>query len=227
MPIVDDLSGNTADSDAHIDSIDQAADAAVTAALLLKAPLASPAFTGTPTTPTASPGTNTTQTASTAFATTADALKADKTEVWRVLAKSAVAINLTGTLTQTDMVTVNLPANTLGPNGQLRVSILASCNNNANTKVIYLKLGTATYLAVNLASAASIEIQRRISNRNSANSQVSFATTTSSFNSLTTAVTTSTIDTAAAQTITLIGLLTDIADNITYESYLIEYIYGA
>lgn len=37
------------------------------AELALKAPLASPALTGTPTVPTASPGTNTTQAASTAF----------------------------------------------------------------------------------------------------------------------------------------------------------------
>jgi hypothetical protein len=41
--------------------------ATVTAALALKAPLASPAFTGAPTVPTAAPGTNTTQAASTAF----------------------------------------------------------------------------------------------------------------------------------------------------------------
>ena len=43
-----------------------AADTA--AALALKAPLASPAFTGTPTAPTAALGTNTTQLATTAFA---------------------------------------------------------------------------------------------------------------------------------------------------------------
>lgn len=41
--------------------------ATVTASLALKAPLASPAFTGAPTVPTAAPGTNTTQAASTAF----------------------------------------------------------------------------------------------------------------------------------------------------------------
>lgn len=41
---------------------------ATTATLALKAPLESPAFTGTPSVPTASPGTNTTQAASTAFA---------------------------------------------------------------------------------------------------------------------------------------------------------------
>ena len=44
---------------------------ATQAALDLKAPLASPAFTGTPTAPTAAPGTNTTQIATTAFIKTA------------------------------------------------------------------------------------------------------------------------------------------------------------
>jgi hypothetical protein len=43
------------------------ADSTVSTALALKAPLASPALTGTPTAPTAAPGTNTTQVASTAF----------------------------------------------------------------------------------------------------------------------------------------------------------------
>jgi hypothetical protein len=42
-----------------------------------RAPLASPALTGTPTAPTATAGTNTTQLATTAFVTTADALKAN------------------------------------------------------------------------------------------------------------------------------------------------------
>lgn len=45
--------------------------ATMTTALALKAPLASPALTGTPTVPTAAPGTNTTQVASTAFVTAA------------------------------------------------------------------------------------------------------------------------------------------------------------
>lgn len=48
----------------------------------LKAPLASPAFTGTPTAPTAAPGTNTTQVATTGFVTTAAALKADDLLFW-------------------------------------------------------------------------------------------------------------------------------------------------
>lgn len=49
----------------------------ITTALSLKAPLASPALTGTPTAPTASAATSTTQIATTSFVTTADALKAN------------------------------------------------------------------------------------------------------------------------------------------------------
>ena len=55
---------NTSDADKPISTATQAA-------LDLKAPLASPALTGTPTVPTAAPGTDTTQAASTAFVTAA------------------------------------------------------------------------------------------------------------------------------------------------------------
>lgn len=61
---------NTADASKPISTAQQAA-------LDLKAPVASPTFTGTPAVPTATPGTNTTQVASTAFvaaAVAADAL---------------------------------------------------------------------------------------------------------------------------------------------------------
>ncbi len=50
---------------------------AQSAALALKAPLASPAFTGTPTAPTAAPGDNSTQVSTTAYTDTALSLKAD------------------------------------------------------------------------------------------------------------------------------------------------------
>jgi hypothetical protein len=64
------------------------------AAEVLKAPLASPSLTGTPTVPTASAGTNTAQAASTAFATGAIA-----TEKTRAEAAEAEAVKLTGTQT--------------------------------------------------------------------------------------------------------------------------------
>lgn len=73
--------------------------------LALKAPLASPAFTGTPTAPTAAGGTNTTQLATTAFVTTAVAAAAP---AWG---------SITGTLAnQTDLQTaLNLKAPLASP----------------------------------------------------------------------------------------------------------------
>lgn len=66
-------------SDAITDAVTGIAPSqnAVFDALALKAPLASPTFTGTPLAPTATAGTNTTQIATTAFVTTADNLKAN------------------------------------------------------------------------------------------------------------------------------------------------------
>lgn len=61
----------TVDSALNSTSTNPVQNQAVSAALDLKAPLASPAFTGTPTAPTATAGTNNTQVATTAFVTTA------------------------------------------------------------------------------------------------------------------------------------------------------------
>ncbi|WP_228780124.1 hypothetical protein [Aquiflexum lacus] len=60
-------------------NIDQSKIAGLTDALALKAPLASPTFSGTPSAPTPTAGTNTTQIATTAFVTTANATNANLT----------------------------------------------------------------------------------------------------------------------------------------------------
>ena len=78
---------------------------ATSAALALKAPLASPTLTGTPTVPTAAPGTNTTQAASTAFVVAEVAASGGSGTVESVaatvptgLAVSGSPITTTGTL---------------------------------------------------------------------------------------------------------------------------------
>lgn len=67
--------------------------AGIDAALALRAPLASPTLTGTPTAPTAAPGTNTTQLATTAFVKAADDILAAEVALRAPLASPA----LTGT----------------------------------------------------------------------------------------------------------------------------------
>jgi len=76
------------------------------AALALKAPLASPALTGTPTAPTAAPATNTTQLATTAFTTGALAThEADTTAVHGIADTTKVPI--LGTQALTDGTTIS------------------------------------------------------------------------------------------------------------------------
>ena len=82
-------------------------------ALDLKAPLASPALTGTPTAPTASAATSTTQLATTAFVTTADNLKANlasPTFTGTPAAPTATAGTNTTQLATTAFVTAAVPA---------------------------------------------------------------------------------------------------------------------
>jgi len=62
---------NITDVNNRLDSVNLARDISLTANLSYKSNIASPAFTGTPTAPTASSGTNTTQIATTAFVTDA------------------------------------------------------------------------------------------------------------------------------------------------------------
>lgn len=82
--------------------------ASIASALALKAPLASPALTGTPTVPTASPGTNTTQAASTAYV---DAATGAVVLTGRALSSGKILVgngsNLSSAVTPSGDVTVD------------------------------------------------------------------------------------------------------------------------
>jgi hypothetical protein len=67
---------------------------------ILLAPLASPAFTGTPTAPTAAPGTNTTQIATTAFDTAAVAVETARATTAEALLAPKASPTFTGVVTQ-------------------------------------------------------------------------------------------------------------------------------
>lgn len=85
-------------------------DSAIAASLAGKAPLASPALTGTPTAPTAAAGTNTTQLATTAFVTGALASKANDADVVKLTGNQIIG----GTKTFT--ASPVLPTPTAGDN---------------------------------------------------------------------------------------------------------------
>lgn len=81
-----------------------------TAAIIaLLAPLDSPAFTGTPTAPTASPGTDDTQLATTAYADAAVAVETTRAEAAEALLAPIASPTFTGSVTQPDSPVLTSP----------------------------------------------------------------------------------------------------------------------
>ncbi|QDV34903.1 hypothetical protein [Tautonia plasticadhaerens] len=143
-----------------------------------------------------------------------------------ILSSSAVSASITGTLTETTLATVTVPANVLGTNGQLAITSGWSHTNSANTKTLRVRYdgaGGTAFSSFALTTAATSRVYTTIQNRNATNSQggvgggVTFGTSSS------TAVTAS-VDTTAATTLALTGQLSNTGETITLESATVELI---
>ncbi|HEX8256702.1 MAG TPA: hypothetical protein VF589_03645 [Allosphingosinicella sp.] len=147
------------------------------------------------------------------------------------VARSGVAVQLTGTTTETTLATIVIPGGAIGPNGQVEVEYLVSYGAaNANSKQTKVKFGGTTYSGFNSTAAAlSAQARIRIANRNSASSQVGQPAhqTLSGFGGSASAVATSAVDTSADVTILITGTLAVNTDTMTLESYLVRVAYGA
>lgn len=142
----------------------------------------------------------------------------------QVLARSAVAASITGTVNETALATVPIPAGLLGTDGGLLVYSTWTVTNSANNKTNRIRLGgiagTAFMAAVSTAVATQSDI-RRIRNRASAASQVAStaAGTALSTGTTTAAITTGAVDTSMAQDLVLSGQLASAGEQITLENY--------
>lgn len=142
-----------------------------------------------------------------------------------LLARSAVAASVTGTLSETALATVTIKAGVMGTNGQLRITTLWSHTNSANTKTERVRLGGiggTAFLEVNATTTDSGQLMTMIRNRNSASSQVGANSGSSGLGLLAGAIATASLDTAAAQDIAITGQLVTAAESITLESYSVE-----
>lgn len=139
----------------------------------------------------------------------------------QVLAQSAFPVPLTGTLTETALASIVIPAGAMGNNGHVEVEALLSCTNNANAKTMRLKFGATTVFSSNFANQTAGQPRRRIANRNAPASQVTVAATAFPDSGFSGAPLTSTEDTAQAVTLAITGQLANVADTITLESYLV------
>lgn len=140
------------------------------------------------------------------------------------LARSAVAASLTGTVSETALATVTIPAGAMGLNGGLEVRTVWSVTNSANTKTCRVRLGGVSgtaHLSSSLTTSATLHDFRRIRNRGSAASQVcsTAATAASPVGNSGVAVTTSVIDTSVSQDVVISGQLGLGSETITLEAY--------
>lgn len=142
---------------------------------------------------------------------------------WQLIAADAVAVAVTGTLAETTLATVTLPAGIMGTKGILRVDLVWSFTNNANNKIMRVKLGTAQMMS-RLATASVMERDIiTIQNRGVANSQVGgHANHAGMVGMVAAAPFTSNVNTAVAQTIYFDATLAVTTDTITLERYYVE-----
>lgn len=142
-----------------------------------------------------------------------------------VLAQSAVAsAPVTGTTAETTLTTVRVPADSMLPNGRLRITGGFKFTGSANSKTVRVKFGGINYLNSSTTTAGHIthRFDIVVANVNSASSQKSDGPSNGLLGFLSSDLVTSTRNTAVGQDITFTGILADAGEQIVLESYCVE-----
>jgi len=141
-----------------------------------------------------------------------------------VLAQSAVPASVTGTLSETTLATIAIPAGAMGVNGLVRVTADFSNTNSANSKIFTVRLGGQSFYSATVTTTAVFGCQARAMNRGALNSQIGGVQTVGSggFGSTSTASASLSVDTSQAQNLTITGTLTNTSETITLAAYTVE-----
>jgi hypothetical protein len=142
------------------------------------------------------------------------------------VSKSDLDANESGAL-----FTLDIPANTLGPNSVLRIRTLWTVPSSAATKRLRGRFGGIVLWNMDLSTHVSYPLEFILSNRNSRSSQIAQGNNLSWAVALgSSPVQTFSIDFATAQQLTITAqwpVAGTGANNITLESAFVEHIYGA
>lgn len=143
-----------------------------------------------------------------------------------VLARSAgAAAAHTGTTAETTLATVSVPAGAMGANGRLKITSLWVFTGAGGTRTYRCRLGGTSFAASGQASTViSFFSITEIININSEAVQRGTPTGIPAGNSA--AMTTGTVNTAAAQDLVLQMTLADAGDSATLLHYLVEILPG-
>lgn len=123
-----------------------------------------------------------------------------------ILVADAVPSSVTGTTASTTLKSYTLPANALGMNGQLRITVEWSWTNSSNTKNTSLTFGGSTIFTTGQTTNAGARMTFIIANRNATNQQVAWP----SINSFT--------QTGAAPIVTSVDTTGNVAINLTAQN---------
>lgn len=145
----------------------------------------------------------------------------------QILASSGAAIANTGNTTENTLVTVTVPAGSMGANGFLRITTVWTTTNNGNTKTMRVKFNGTNFTAFSHTTSVGAQVLTMIRNRNSESSQVG-AASSSYYSAGAAAHITSSHDTTGALNITITAqCVTSGSDTITLEGYTVELGYMA
>lgn len=136
---------------------------------------------------------------------------------------SVTGLAVTGTVNETTLATVTIPAGVMGISGGIEIRTVWSVTNSANAKTLRVRFGGGAgtaYVSIGVTTSATVSDIHRIRNRGAANSQVSsFASAAGSFTTTGGAIVTSSVDTTAAVDVVITGQLANSGETITLESY--------
>ena len=124
----------------------------------------------------------------------------------------ATPVALTGTTSETTMLTVSIPASLMNKRGRASVIVLFSLTNNANAKTVKVKVGGATIITFTSTNQNLLGLSGWLLNLNSETSQKS--NSAASF----------TIDTTIANDLVITGQLANAGDTVTLTAVGLEII---
>lgn len=149
---------------------------------------------------------------------------------FNLLAKSGVSASHTGDTTETPLATIPLPANSLGPNGVMKITAFFSCTNSANNKTFAFRLGASGILGSNIMTGVmttegSFQAVSTTICANATNSQNTQGWFDRGTDHLQTGagVVASAVDLTQAQNVVITGKLANTGETFTLLGYIIEY----
>lgn len=153
------------------------------------------------------------------------------TGTYSVFAHSTANSAVTGTTNETTLATITIPANSMGPNGRLKVTTTWSYTNSANAKSLRVRLngiGGTAFLTGSVTTTDTAKYETEIYNKGATNSQECFSAPSAQggWGTSTAAIITGAIDTTADRDIVITGQLVNTGETITLKNYKVEILYG-